>query len=753
MKYSHKNLSYIYPLAALLLIVPHLLIQAATVPPSTRPPGYTIPIIDLAHETHRQVIVDRQPSQYLGHPTTVLLDDGKTILAVYPKGHGSGAIVLKCSNDGGLTWSKRLPTPDNWTTSREVPTIYKLTDRHGRTRLILFSGLYPIRMSLSEDNGRTWTPLKPIGNFGGIVAMASLTRLKDGTHIAFFHDDGRYIRGGPYTDRRGSPCARTTGRWTIYKTLSSDGGLTWSDPIPIATSTHAHICEPGLIRSPDGRQIALLLRENSRKYNSFVIFSNDEGKTWTKPKELPAALTGDRHVASYTPDGRLLVTFRDTTRHSPTKGDWVAWVGTYDDIRNGRQGQYRIRLMDNTKAADCGYPALERLPDGTFVATSYGHWTKGQMPYIVSVRFKIEELDKKFAALAPKQTDLFISGTEGYHTFRIPALLVTKTGTLLAFCEARKTSPADHGDIDLVLKRSTDAGRTWSSLQLVYEQGGTDPITIGNPCPVLDRQTGRIWLLFCRNNTDVLATFSDADGLHWSEPRLITRSVKKPTWSWYATGPGIGIQLQTGPHKGRLIIPCDHREIYNGRPTKFSHVIYSDDHGKTWKLGGSVAPHTDECQLVELPDGRLLINMRNYWAVDGHQPDKAFMRAVAYSNDGGLTWTDLQFHPTLIEPVCQASFIRYSWPGPGSKGRLLFSNPADGTHRRALTVRLSYDQGRTWPIARLLHAGPAAYSSLAVLPNGDIACLYEAGRKHPYQKIRFARWPLTWLTSGTEKAM
>jgi hypothetical protein len=139
--------------------------------------------------------------------------------------------------------------------------------------------------------------------------------------------------------------------------------------------------------------MAVLLRENSRRRNSFVIFSNDEGETWSKPRELPASLTGDRHTGRYTPDGRLFISFRDTTHVSPTKGDWVAWVGTYDDIVNGKEGQYRVRLMDNHKGGDCAYPGVELLPDGTIVTTTYGHWTKSESPYIVSVRLKLAELD------------------------------------------------------------------------------------------------------------------------------------------------------------------------------------------------------------------------------------------------------------------------------------------------------------------------------------------------------------------------
>jgi hypothetical protein len=366
-------------------------------------PGYTIPTVDISGERQRQVVVDREPGQYLGHPTTVLLEDGKTMLIVYPKGHGRGAIVYKRSRDGGLTWSERLPTPKSWETSLEVPTLHRVVDSSGKKRIIMFSGLYPIRMAVTEDDGGSWSELKPIGNFGGVVTMATVLGLqKPGHYLAFFHDDGRFIRGGdearfaikgPHSDHI-SPAAKPWRFW-VYTTLSLDGGLTWSVPAPIAMLPDASLCEPGVLRSPDGKQIAVLLRENSRKYNSFVIFSDDDGLTWSEPRELPAALTGDRHTAKYAPDGRLFISFRDTTHVSPTKGDWVGWVGKYDDIILGREGQYRVRIMDNTKGADCCYPGVELLPDGTFVTTTYGHWTEGEMPYIVSVRFKLAELDAK----------------------------------------------------------------------------------------------------------------------------------------------------------------------------------------------------------------------------------------------------------------------------------------------------------------------------------------------------------------------
>jgi len=268
------------------LLAPMVWAQAAPATKVSR--GYSIPLIDLADQTARQVIVDREKGQYLGHPTTVLLEDGRTIIAVYPKGHGRGAIVMKRSPDGGRTWSERLQVPENWATSKEVPTLYRTIDpRDGKKRLIMFSGLYPIRMAVSEDDGATWTPLKPIGDFGGVVAMASLARLKNGDYVALFHDDGRFFKQG----------GKRTDTFTLYQTFSKDGGLMWGEPKAIWSGSDVHLCEPGIIRSPDGKQLAILLRENSRRKNSHVMFSDDEAKTWSKPRELPGALTGDRHTA------------------------------------------------------------------------------------------------------------------------------------------------------------------------------------------------------------------------------------------------------------------------------------------------------------------------------------------------------------------------------------------------------------------------------------------------------------------------
>ena len=370
--------------------------KAIVAPPEAAKAGtavpFSIPQFDLSGRKDLQVTIDREAGQYLGHPTTVLLEDGKTMIIVYPKGHGKGGIVMKRSTDGGLTWSERLPTPSSWATSQEVPTIYRTVDKAGKKRLVMFSGLYPIRQAVSDDDGATWSELAPIGDYGGIVACASCTRLANGDYMALFHDDGRYLTAA-------KPAKGTPAKFIVYKIISSDGGLTWGQPTAIATHDVGHLCEPGMVRSPDGKQLAVLLRENARKLRSFIIFSNDEGVTWTEPREVPASLTGDRHTCAYTKDGKLFITFRDQLKGSPTPGDWVAWVGTYDDLVYGGEGSYRLRLMDNTKGADCAYPPVEVLPDGTIVTTTYGHWTAGEMPYIVSVRLSPEE-QARFATQA-----------------------------------------------------------------------------------------------------------------------------------------------------------------------------------------------------------------------------------------------------------------------------------------------------------------------------------------------------------------
>jgi hypothetical protein len=359
-----------------LLLALILLAQEPATAPAEQSRAITLPLVDLADDSARVLVVDREAGQYLGHVSTVLLEDGRTILAVYPKGHGRGAIVLKRSVDGGRTWSERLPTPASWATSLECPSIHRVSTAEGGQRLLLFSGLWPARLSSSEDGGATWSELAPIGDWGGIVVLGSLEAISERGLLGMFHDDGRFF----------TKAGARSETFTLYQTVSRDEGRTWETPRAIQSDSKVHLCEPGLVRSPDGKRLVALLRENRRARNSFALFSDDEGATWSEPRELPAALTGDRHTAKYLKDGRLFVSFRDMAHESPTRGDWVAWVGSFEDLAAGREGQLRLRLMDNLKGTDCAYPGVEVLADGTVVATTYGHWTADEQPWIACLR-------------------------------------------------------------------------------------------------------------------------------------------------------------------------------------------------------------------------------------------------------------------------------------------------------------------------------------------------------------------------------
>ncbi len=322
---------------------------------------------------------------------------------------------------------------------------------------------------------------------------------------------------------------------------------------------------------------------------------------------------------------------------------------------------------------------------------------------------------------------IYVAGLDGVNIYRIPSLITTQQGTLLAFCEARQGG--DKSPTDLVLKRSFDHGKTWQSMTVVQEGHGG---AIMNPTPVVDRKDGTI-VLACNlihraKNLDRIWILTSADdGVTWSEPLDITERVGA-----VHPGPGRGIQLRNG----RLLIP--------GRSTDDdgqSLVVYSDDHGRSWTAGAGVAPKTNESQAVELVDGRVMINMRSTRGMG--------CRAVAISGDGGETWTDFHDDPGLVEPVCQGTILRCTLAEAGGRNRILFANPASGS-RTNMTVKLSYDEGATWPVAKAIHAGPSAYSCLTVLADGTIGLLYEGGVKGRYESIIFARFNLAWLTGSNE---
>lgn len=382
--------------------------------------------------------------------------------------------------------------------------------------------------------------------------------------------------------------------------------------------------------------------------------------------------------------------------------------------------------------------------------------------------------------------DLFAAGTDGYALYRIPGLVVTSRGTVLAYCEARRTGKSDWDMIDIMLRRSTDGGKTWSPrvklsnvpgpktknpVALAQKLANADDVTYNNPVAFADRD-GTVHFLYCLEYSRCFYIRSVDDGLTWSQPAEITacfdRFRSDYDWKVLATGPAHGIQLKSG----RLVVPVWMSTGTGGhahRPS-VTATIYSDDHGRTWQRGDIAVPNTDawvfpnETVIVELADGRVMLNVRT--------ESRVHRRLVTISPDGARGWSKPKFDDALTEPICMASIVRYSQRPESDKNRILFANPdnlarADGKEaagksrdRKNLSIKLSYDEGQTWPVNKSLEPGYSAYSDLAVLPDGTILCLYERGRdsaasqKKPtsYAYLTLARFNLDWLADGRDSA-
>jgi len=331
-----------------------------------------------------------------------------------------------------------------------------------------------------------------------------------------------------------------------------------------------------------------------------------------------------------------------------------------------------------------------------------------------------------------QRSSVFTAGLGEYPHFRIPSLVTTSAGVLLAFCEGRGLQGGTHGDISgnqLALRRSVDCGQTWGPVELV---AADNPSSLLGPAAVAT-DTGRIVLVYHRYGpgttehngsagfegprvVSVMVTTSDDDGGSWSRPRDITRCAKKQAWSGsILTGPGLGVQKRRAPNVGRIVVPCCHGPV--GAWHDF--VICSDDNGESWHLGGEVPdPLGNECQVVELTDGRLMLNARSY--------RERHCRHVTTSCDGGRSWEQGRDERAHTEPVCQGSIFRFSDPLDGEPSRLLFANPADPHRRVNGTVKLSLDEGDTWPHSLVLEPGVYGYSCLTRQTDGRVGCLYEA---------------------------
>ena len=380
-----------------------------------------------------------------------------------------------------------------------------------------------------------------------------------------------------------------------------------------------------------------------------------------------------------------------------------------------------------------------------------------------------------------ERQDLFVAGDHGHQLYHIPGVVVTAKGTVLAWCEARKRpgGVSDWDDIRILMRRSTDDGRTWSAAQSLADVPGpktknafalrmrnVDPqdVTYNNPVMIAGRD-GAVHLLFCLEYERCFHRRSDDDGLTWSAPVEITGAFaafqKDYAWKVLATGPNHGIQLRSG----RLLVPVWLSTGTGGnahRPS-VTATIFSDDQGRTWQAGDIAVPCTgewinpNETAAVELADGRVMLNVRS--------ESKAHRRLVTLSPDGATGWSQPRFDAALLEPICMAGLVRYSTEAEGGRNRLLFCNPdnlarADGQEapgrnrdRRNLSVKLSYDEGGSWPVSRSLEPGWSAYSDIAVTPAGTILCFYGRGGKSSFSgdRLTLARFNLEWLTGGRDR--
>lgn len=342
--------------------------------------GPDVQTVDISGETDRHVVIAEGTEQvYQGHPTTLLMPDNKTMFAVWSINHGGPAGPIARSEDAGLTWTRiddRMPA--GFRRHIDCPSIYRLTDPDGKARLFVLCGQPDMPRVMSEDDGATWQELPALG-LKCVMAFCSIVPLNDGSYLGLYHRRANLPERVPLE---------------VCQVRSTDGGLTWSEPEVICHVEGKNPCEPFGFRSPDGKELCCLMRENTHKGRSLMMFSSDEGATWTKAVDTPWGLSGDRHMGLYLPDGRLIVAFRDQAPGSATRGHFVAWVGRYEDIKGGKPGEYRIKLLHSHAGWDCGYPGMELLPDGTIVATTYIKYQPGKAKHsVVSTRFKISDTD------------------------------------------------------------------------------------------------------------------------------------------------------------------------------------------------------------------------------------------------------------------------------------------------------------------------------------------------------------------------
>ena len=697
-----------------------------------------LPLIDISQETYRHVIIAEGAEDiYQGHPTTILMPDKQTIFCVWSIGHGGPAGPMAISRNGGITWERmddRLPA--GFKDHINCPSIYRMIDMNtNKARLWVFSAQPDMPRIMSEDAGKTWTELPPLG-FECVMTFSSIIRLSDGNYLGFYHR------------RKGETLV-------VLQTKTNDGGMTWSEPQVIADVDGKKPCEPFVFRSPSNNELCCLMRENTHTGRSLMMFSRDEGSTWTDPVDTPWGLSGDRHMGLYTKDGRLVVAFRDRAPNSPTRDHFVAWVGSYEDIQNNKPGEYRVKLLHSYAGSDCGYPGMELLPDGTIIATTYIKYRDDNNKHsVVSTRFNIRDTDAMNARYLLENSKLkdekpifhtqVLYRSETDRTARHPYLVVAPDGTILAFgreCRA--------------IRRSSDKGKTWSPEEDLGFTGGN---------VIVDEMTGDI-LIISPDRDDPRLYRSPDNGNTWEKEAIEI----KPNLMKHGTGDvpiniasmETGITLKYGKHKGRLLIAGRVQPPFGNNDQEYwmynyNTAMFSDDRGKTWQVSNGIMSGTGEAALMELSDGRIYYNSRSHMSID-HR------RRIAWSHDGGERFVDWYVSDDLFE-IGEPFYFKYGTkPSYGCRAGLarvpdgifpgndvlIYSTPDwIGGWRYQMTVWASFNGSATWPVKRLIDANFSAYSSLAVDTDGIVYLLYEGGENKLYDETSVAVFNLKWLLEG-----
>ena len=664
----------------------------------------SIPIVDLSQDEARHVII-AQGTEYVyqGHPTTLLMPDGKTIFCVWTHGHGGTAGPLKRSDDGGKAWGEQLPVPASWWQVKNCPSLYRLTDPQGVSRLIVYVGQGPdgtMQQSVSTDEGETWSAMQSNG-LVCVMPFCTIMPIEGGKKLLGLTN---IRRPGETKDKKSNVVAQSE---------SLDGGLTWSSWRILVDLGELKPCEPEVIRSPDGKQLLCLMRENVRSEPAHFITSDDEGKTWSKVKSLPPGLHGDRYQALYAKDGRLIICFRDMGASSPVRNHFVAWVGRYEDLVNGHDGEYKIKLLHSHRGSDCGYPGLECLPDGTFVATTYLKYRPGkEQNSVVSTRFTLAETDKarKTAAADPINQAVGMVLDEDRKTPPTafpqakPEVANAAKAAKRAWEDAlpeKKSLWLQHREALKHIDLSNDTQR-----QIVVARGSLEPEAYhAHPTTAMLSDSKTIfcvWNIGHGGHAGPMAR-SDDGGLTWSR---IDHTLP-PNYINFKNCPSIyRITDPQGKERlwvlaARTLTDQENPTPIAGRYQGYMPRILSEDDGRTWRelppIGGRIAKDDPfRCimsfsSIVQLRDGS---SLGMFHRGGGLGEEGTLQVLQSFTRDGGFTWSPprLVCDGTKLDGKHPCEPYVFRSPHGDELCCLMRENKRSGTS----LVMFSRDEGQTW---------------------------------------------------------